>query len=189
MEGINMNCWKTVNFHKQYGAQRLFILSSMTMIGCFLFLYVPITTYFAHNKLSDDYFLLFMAMILLMYPLHKLLHLLPMIHLGDKIKKTWNRHLQFLPVLHIQVKEPIGKIHFQFALIVPFVIISGLLLLSCFLFTSYVHYFLMLFAYHTGMCVPDFIRMKNLWRSPRSCYVEENEDGFEILINNVSELS
>ncbi|MEI2369160.1 DUF3267 domain-containing protein, partial [Niallia circulans] len=89
-----MNCWKTVHFHKKYGTQRLFILSTMTMIGCFLFLYVPIISYFAHNKLSDDYFLLFMAMFLLMYPLHKLLHLLPMLHLGDKIKKTWTKHLQ-----------------------------------------------------------------------------------------------
>jgi len=180
-----MNCWKTVNFHKKYGFERLFFMSSLTMIICFLFLYVPTTSYFAHNKLSDDYFILLIIGFISIYPLHKLLHLLPIIHLKDKIRKTWNLTFRFLPVISIQVKEPIGKGHFLLTIMTPFILISGILLGCCFIYTHYVHYFLILFAYHVGICVPDFIRMKNIWKSPRTCFVEENENGFEILINNM----
>ncbi|KAB7664125.1 DUF3267 domain-containing protein [Bacillus sp. B1-b2] len=180
-----MNCWKTVNFHKRYGIERLFFMSSLTMISCFLFLYVPITSYFAKNELSDDYFFLLLLSILIIYPLHKLLHLLPLISMQDKIKKHWEIVFNIFPVFHIQVKEPIGKGLFLLTLMTPFIIISGLLLCLCFQYTHYVHYCLILFAYHTGICFPDFLRMKNLWKTPKTCYVEENEDGFEILINNI----
>lgn len=181
-----MNCWKTINFHKEYGSQRLFIMSSLTMISTFLFLYVPITTYFAENVLYDNYFDLFLVCLIFIYPIHKLLHLLPMMHLGEKVKKTVHVHFHLVPTIEIRACDPIGKIQFFLALITPFLVITSILILSCFLFTHYVHYFLIIFAYHFGLCVPDFIRMKNLWNSPKECYVEENEDGFEILVNRIN---
>ncbi|MFT8323199.1 MAG: DUF3267 domain-containing protein [Bacillus sp. (in: firmicutes)] len=181
-----MNCWKTINLQRQYGLQRIFIISSLTMILTFLFLYVPITTYFAQNRLNDNYFSLFLLCLVLVYPIHKLLHLLPMVPLGDKVKKKLDVQYRFFPIICIRADEPIGKFHFLFASITPFIVLNITFIACCFLFTHYVHYFLILFAYHFGICVPDFIRMKNLWKSPSKCYVEENEHGFEILVNKIS---
>ncbi|MGP7819001.1 DUF3267 domain-containing protein [Niallia sp. 01092] len=181
-----MNCWKTINMNKQYGLQRLFIISSITMILTFLFLYVPTTTYFAQNSLNDNYFILFLLCLLFIYPVHKLLHLLPLIPLGNKVKKTMDVQYRFFPIISIRASEPIKKGHFLISSVTPFIVLNITFIACCFLFTHYVHYFLILFAYHFGLCVPDFIRMKNLWKSPSRCFVEENEDGFEILINKIS---
>ncbi|WP_445486572.1 DUF3267 domain-containing protein [Niallia sp. 03133] len=181
-----MNCWKTINLQKQYGLQRLFIISSLTMIMTFLFLYVPITTFFAQNNLNGNHFILFLLCMFFIYPIHKLLHLLPLLSLGNKIEKTFDIQYRFLPLIYIRANEPIRKFHFLISSITPFIVINVFLIACCFLFTHYVHYFLILFAYHFGICVPDAVRMKNLWRSPSKCYVEENEDGFEILVNKIS---
>jgi len=181
-----MNCWKTINFHKQYGFQRILFMSSLTMVFTFLFLYTPTIAFFAQNSLNDNYFSSFIAAFLFVYPVHKLLHFLPVVHLGKKIKKSVDIHYGIFPLICIRAADPIGKIQFIFALIMPMLVINTALVICCFLFPHYVHYFLILFAYHFGMCVPDFIRIKSLWKSPKSCYVEENEDGIEILVSNVS---
>ncbi|GKU81692.1 DUF3267 domain-containing protein [Niallia sp. NCCP-28] len=181
-----MNCWKTINLQKQYGMQRLFIISSLTMLITFLFLYVPFTAYFSQNRLNDNYFSLFLLCIAITYPAHKLLHYLPMIPLGKKVKKIVYINYHFFPVIYFRAQEPIKKWNFVIASITPVIVLNAVFIGCCFLFTHYVHYFLILFAYHFGMCVPDFIRMKNLWKAPNQCFVEENEDGFEILINKAS---
>jgi len=181
-----MNCWKTINLQKQYGMQRLFIISSLTMLITFLFLYVPFTAYFSQNRLNDNYFLLFLFCMLITYPVHKLLHYLPMIPLGKKIKKMFYIHYYIFPVISFRAQDPIKKWNFLLASVTPFIVLNAVFIGGCFLFTHYVHYFLILFAYHFGICVPDFIRMKTLWKAPSNCFVEENEDGFEILISQAS---
>ncbi|WP_174730592.1 DUF3267 domain-containing protein [Mesobacillus harenae] len=176
-----MNCWKAVNYSKQYGAQRLFILSSLTMLFTFVLLYVPVS-FFSHAPFQDGNFLLFLAALWLIYPAHKLLHLLPVLHLGGNIKKTMNFKYGLFPIIHIKAQEPVEKKYFMLALAMPFVVINTMLVYGANIFPEYTHYFTILLAYHVGVCLPDLISGKCIFGSPRDSYIEESEDGIEILV-------
>ncbi|MCQ6273396.1 DUF3267 domain-containing protein [Bacillus sp. V3B] len=178
-----MHCWKEINLNKHYGTQRVFILSFLTMLFTFILLYVPANYIFEPTSLNDKYILLLMAGLWLMYPVHKIIHYMPLIYLKNKIKKSFVVKYCIFPVMQIQVIEPIAKWLFLLSLIAPFIVINSLLVGAFYLFNQYVHYFIILLAYHIGLCVSDLICAKNVLRAPNQAYIEENEDGFEILVN------
>ncbi|MGS2777999.1 DUF3267 domain-containing protein [Robertmurraya sp. GLU-23] len=179
-----MNCWKTINFTRQYGSQRLFILSALTMLFTFILLYIPATYLFVATTFYDNHFIYFILALILLYPAHKLLHFLPIAHLNEKVRKTVDLKFGFIPTIKIQITEPIKKYQFLIALLSPFVIINSVLLAACFLFPHYAHYFTILIAYHIGMSVSDLICGKDVITAPKNAFIEENEDGYEILIIN-----
>lgn len=179
-----MNSWKTVNFSKQYGSQRIYFMSSLTMILCFIIFYVPAQYLFEANVLYDNYFILFVMAIWLIYPFHKLLHFVPVAHLGNKMKKLLEFKCGVFPIIQIKIYEPISKWLFLFALLFPFIIINSILIGACILFPHYVHYFTILLAFHVGICFPDMICAKNVITAPNCSYIEENDDGIEILLEN-----
>lgn len=177
-----MNCWKTISFTKQYGSQRLFILSSLTALFTFILLYIPVTYLFISISLYDNYFIVFVTGVLLMYPTHKLFHYLPICFLNKKIIKDIRLGTWHLPVIEIRVNEPIPKSLFLLALLTPFLSVNALLIIGCFTMPHYLHYFTILLAIHTGLCVSDFLAVKNVLFAPKHSLIEENEDGFEILV-------
>ncbi|MBU8880012.1 DUF3267 domain-containing protein [Bacillus sp. FJAT-29790] len=179
-----MNCWKTVNFTKQYGSQRLFIMSSLTTLLTFIFIYVPAQYLFEATTFYDNYFLLFVVSLWLMYPIHKFFHYLPIAHHSRKVKKSVTFKYGIFPIIQIRVHEPMSKWLFMFALFTPFLVINSILLWACFIFPHYVHYFTILLAFHVGLCLPDLIWAKNVLSAPNRSYIEESEDGIEILLHN-----
>lgn len=179
-----MYCWKAIKLNKKYGTQRVFILSSLTMLFAFIFLYVPANYLFVPTSLNDQYISLLMIGLWLMYPIHKMIHYIPLIPLKNKVKKSFTFKYIIFPVIQIKVAEPIAKWLFLLSLVTPFIVINGLLVVACYVFNHYVHYFIILLAYHIGLCVSDFICVKNVLSSPHQAYIEENEDGFEILVNH-----
>ncbi len=177
-----MNCWKAINIHKQYGTKRVFILSSITMLFAFIFLFVPATYVFVPRTFYDNHLLLFLTCFWLIFLIHKFFHLLPFIHLGKKVKKSFKMKYRIFPLIQIRVNEPISKWLFLLSLILPFFIINTLLFIFCYFFSHYVHYIIILLAYHIGICVSDFICIKNVLTAPTQSYIEETDDGFDILI-------
>lgn len=177
-----MNCWKTVNFTKQYGSHRLFILSSLTMFFTFIILYLPVTYFFVAYSHYDQYFFQLVIGLMLLYPIHKLFHYLPIAHLGNKVVKKVELNKFYIPTIIVRINEPISKVHFLITLCTPFLIVNILLLGVCYLFPHYVHYFTILIAFHVGICASDFIRGKDVIFAPKNSFIEENEDGIEILV-------
>lgn len=177
-----MNCWKAINLTKQYGSGRVFFLSTLTMLLTYVSIYVLVNFLFVPTSFDDKYFILLIIGLWLMYPLHKLMHLLPILNFKDKIQKKFSIKFFILPIIQIRVVEPISKWFFIFSLIMPFIFIDGLLFIACFAFHDYVHYFTILLAFHIGICVSDFICLKKVLLAPNKAYIEENEDGFEILV-------
>lgn len=177
-----MHCWKSINLNKQYGYQKICILSLLTMLLSFVTIYTIISLGFADGKLRDDYTIMFIGGLIILYPIHKLLHLLPLLFAVNKLKMQTGP-LKFCPTFSIKVKEPISKRLFLLALLTPIVIGSSFLLFCALLYPSYAHYFTILLSLHIGICVSDIISLKNVMNSPQKCFVEENEDGFEILIS------
>lgn len=181
---ILLNCWKTVNYTRQYGTHRLFIISLITMLLTFIILYISLSYLFVPTTFYDNHFFLFIFCLILVYPVHKLLHLLPISHLGPKIRKRIERKFIFFPSIQITAHEPISKHLFLLALLLPFVTLTAILVAFCFMLPHYVHYITILLAYQTGISVPDLVRTVNILKAPKHAYIEENEDGFEILVSN-----
>jgi len=179
-----MNSWKTVNFSKQYGSQRMHFLSSLTMVLCFIIFYVPAQYLFESNALYDNYFILFVIALWMIYPLHKFFHFLPVAHLGNTIQKTIKLKYGCIPIIQIKICEPISKRLFMLALLLPFMMVNTILIGACFFFPHYVHYFTMLLAFHVGICLPDILCAKNVITAPNHSYIEENDEGIAILLQN-----
>lgn len=175
-----MHCWKSINKSKQYGRSRIRMLSLLFMLCCFILIY-PIFSFFAVNNLSDRYALLFIAGIILLYPIHKLLHFIPLLAVAKRTSFTLKarNYLAF----DIMLIAPLRKRLFIIVLITPFLLISTTLLIGCILLPIYAHYFIILFSFHFGLCASDFIMLKNILQSPHRCFIEENEESFEILVD------
>lgn len=160
------------------------MISLMTMLLTFIILYVPISYFFVTTTLYDNHFFLFVSGIILIYPIHKLLHYLPIAHLGSKIKKKLEWKYRIYPIIQIRVQEPISKSLFLFALLLPFIAITVMLVCACFLLPHYIHYITILLAYQTGISVSDLVYAYNIIRAPKEALIEENDEGFEILVTN-----
>lgn len=166
---------------KQYGLDRLFLLSSLCVITVFSFAYVLLGIINDTSK-SDEYFWIFILTFLSIYPLHKLLHFIPLYRYRDKVKVIINKQYGFLPVVTVRIFEPIHKSRFIFSLLAPFIFINAALISAAILFPIFAHYFTMLLAYHCGICLIDLIYVKNLSKSPKKALIEETDNGFEILV-------
>lgn len=176
-----MHCWKTINVKKQYGFDRIFMLSSLLVVAVFSLFYVMLEI-LHDNRLSDDRFAVFLLSFMLLYPVHKSLHFLPLIRYRNRIHFSVKTQFNFMPILSIRIKEPVPKKRFLFALLAPFLILNSLLIAGAFMFPEFGHYFTMLLAYHCGLCLIDLLYIKNLARSPRKALIEETETGYEILV-------
>jgi Putative zincin peptidase len=176
-----MHCWKTINLERQFGFYRVFLLSSIIMMMVFSFIYVPINLVYS-NSFYDNHSLVFVFGLLSIYPLHKLIHLLPIFPYVKKMRWRWDRKLLILPIVSLRVDRPISKNLYMIALLAPFLVINSILLYGCIQFPHYSHYFAILLAFHSGICAIDFIYAKQLMNSPKNALIEENEDGYEILI-------
>ncbi|MCK1998200.1 DUF3267 domain-containing protein [Psychrobacillus psychrodurans] len=176
-----MHCWKTINVRKQYGLERLFILSSLVVIIVFSFAYALLGIINNTHK-SDDYFWIFVIAFLGLYPIHKLFHFIPMFRHRDKIKFIVIKQFRYFPTLHLRIIEPICKSRFLFILMAPFIFVNVLLIIGALTIPIFAHYFTILFAYHCGICLIDLIYAKNLSKSPKRALIEETDAGYEILI-------
>jgi hypothetical protein len=175
-----MHCWKTINLEKQFGHSRVMLLSCLVMMMVFTVIYVPVNLILSKD-LYDTHFYIFLTGMILVYPLHKLLHIVPVLSYVNKLRFKVKFHLFFIPVVSFRVSEPISKYRFILALVFPFIIVNSVLVSGCIMMPHYSHYFTILTAYHTGICTIDFLYAKCLLYSPRDAMIEENEEGYEIL--------
>ncbi|MGD7045203.1 DUF3267 domain-containing protein [Jeotgalibacillus proteolyticus] len=176
-----MHCWKSINVKKQYGFYRIFMFSAILVLAVFSLLYI-FSQLISETSLKDQYFLLFVIGLFIIYPSHKLFHVLPLLsYLNDIIIKT-RFQFYFVPIMSVRVKKPIPKTAFILALVSPFLIINTLLIAGAYSFPGYSHYFTMLTAYHCGICLVDFLYAKCLVKSPKGAFIEEYDDGYEILV-------
>lgn len=67
-------------------------------------------------------------------------------------------------------------------LLLPNVHLTTALILGSMYFPAYMHYFCIALPFHIGLCVPDFIFIKHLLFAPKMCFIEEFEDGYEVLV-------
>jgi hypothetical protein len=179
-----MTCWKTLSLSKQYGVHRITIVSLFTMLLAFILFFLPLNVFYSNTQLHEDGLLLFTTSLLLIFPCHKLLHALPLFLSGKKLTMKIDRESFILPLISVRPNRSSSKYLMIIVLLTPFILITGIMFSACVLFPEYIHYFTIIAAINLGFCVSDFIFIKQLIKAPKSCIIEENGDGYDILINS-----
>ncbi|MGG3926791.1 DUF3267 domain-containing protein [Metabacillus fastidiosus] len=177
-----MNCWKTINISKDYGFYRLSFLSILSMIIAFIIIYLPINFIFPTTHFKEVPFLLFIFLLIGLVPFHKFLHIVPLLLSGNRMTYQWKVYL-FIPTIRVKPCYSTKKLYMLLSLMTPFITVTTLFTILGFHFPSYIHYFCIATAFHIGICISDFIFIKQILKAPRKCYIEEFEDSFEVLIN------
>lgn len=178
-----MRCLKTINVERRDEYNRVFFKSSLIslLVMCILFL--------IENLVFPGQFVMVFELptfvaLLLLYPVHKGLHLLALLRYRDGIQMRFKRHFYFVPCLQVRVKRVIPKWRYIASLALPFVVISALLIIVM-IATPVLHspFFLILIAIHAGMCYPDFLHIRNIIGTPKHTFVEDADRGFSVLVS------
>ncbi|RAI79432.1 DUF3267 domain-containing protein [Macrococcoides goetzii] len=173
-------CNKNFNFRATYGLQRILLISALTSILVFIVSFELFSSVFGKH-FSDQYFFLFIAACLLLYPFHKFCHMIPFMNdMKSMILQKTNKS-KFFPLFNIRINHPIHKIKFGISLMLPFVIITFITLYCAVVLLQFAHYFLFIFSINVGMSFIDFIYLKYIINTPKGSYIEERKYGFEIL--------
>lgn len=174
------SCTKNFNIKTTYGIQRIVFISTVIAVILFLVSF-EIFNSFVNVQFSDDHFLLLALSLILVYPLHKLLHLI--VFIGNArslmIQKVTRR--QWPPLLNIRVNHPISKWQFALALVLPFILITAASMFCAVNLPHFGHYFMFIFSVNAGISFIDFVYLKYVLKTPKDTYVEERRYGFEIL--------
>ncbi|MFK4998217.1 metalloprotease family protein [Bacillus sp. N9] len=149
-----MHCWKSFHIDKRYYFYRRFIISTLITLFVFIMLYVPMQI-IATEPLKDHNFLIFLCALIVLYPIHKFFHLIPIMNHYEHIKFSIDMYFYILPIINVRISSPIPKRPFLIALLFPFIVINSGLLALAFLLPQYIHYITILLAYHTGMSAVD----------------------------------
>ncbi|WP_033829580.1 DUF3267 domain-containing protein [Bacillus andreraoultii] len=176
-----MNCWKSVNLYHYYGDLHVIHLAIITVISSYITFYIPFSFLVDIQSLNDNDFLLFIILSFCIYPIHKMIHVCTLLSMKSKFLIRWKRFYQLIPLINIKITVALVKWKYIFALLMPFFILNSILIVCIFLFPSYVHYMTLLLSLHNGICIRDMIYLKLLLKSPTKCFIEENDEGYEIL--------
>ncbi|QPC45987.1 DUF3267 domain-containing protein [Mangrovibacillus cuniculi] len=180
-----MHCYQPYRKQKVHSKDRMIIWSLLIAVITFCVIYVPVHLW-SQTPNRDDHVLILIIGLILLYPLHKFFHILPIIHLWHDMKFSWSTLGKFVPLLTIQVRKPLVKWHYLTSLMFPLLINSLILSSLTFAFPAYSHYFTILQAVHFGICAQDLFILKSIVTCPNASYIEENSIGFEVLVNEAS---
>ena len=101
-------CTRQIDINARFGLPRLAFLGFVTTIISFLICY-EIMHYYSNEPLTDHYFLLFVLGALLLYPLHKVFHLLFLLPYYKSFRIYKINKKKALPFYNVYVNTPVNK--------------------------------------------------------------------------------
>ncbi|MBM7571448.1 DUF3267 domain-containing protein [Aquibacillus albus] len=177
-----MNCWKTINVNREFGINRIYVVSFLIGLLSFIFLYLPFSIIHQSHELKDHgVFPLLLGLVLL--PLvHNLMHILPLILINRRMKIKWHIKYKIFLIISSLPKSKMSKQTTLFSLLAPTLFLTVPGLITSYLFTDYYAYFLIFTAFNIGLSFTDFLCASKLIKAPKKCIVENFNDGFDILV-------
>ncbi|WP_164669576.1 DUF3267 domain-containing protein [Virgibacillus doumboii] len=179
-----MNCWKTVNLNKEFGINRLYLLSFLIGLLTFIFLYVPFSV--MHNSVNINEFGIFPLMIALFFLpiIHAFMHILPLNMMNNRAKLLYSRKNVLFPYVNYYTKKPVPKKVSLLAAFAPtmFITIPGIM--ATYIFAEYYVYFLLFTSVHIAITFTDFLYIINISKAPKQSLIENNNNEFAILIKS-----
>ncbi|MFC5713565.1 DUF3267 domain-containing protein [Thalassorhabdus alkalitolerans] len=184
-----MNCWKSVNTLKDFDSSRLMLISLGITLCIFIISYLIFSLYYGDISSQGIGFTLTVAAIVTLYPVHTMLHYVPLWFAGIKtdvrlykVKKKGKQKV----TMKVQFNKPVAKNLYITALLFPSFLITIGALLGALTWPEYMHYFLLITSINAGLSVYDWVYVKQLIKAPKYSVVERNKNGVDILVKQPS---
>ncbi|ASK60871.1 hypothetical protein CFK37_00930 [Virgibacillus phasianinus] len=177
-----MNCWKSINFTKEFGINRLYFLSFLIGLLSFIFLFVPLSSIHGTTHVNEFGIVPFVGLVILMPTIHSSMHILPLIMMNKRAKVYFNMKKSFIPTCKYQAKTFMSKPVSIMSAFAPtlFITIPGIF--ASMIFADYYVYILLLTAIHIGASFTDFLYILHVSKAPKRAYIESEHEGFAILV-------
>ncbi|UFU00484.1 DUF3267 domain-containing protein [Radiobacillus kanasensis] len=178
-----MNCWKSINISKDFGNNRIYLISMIMGLLSFIILYLPLSIIHDSSNVRD-YGLFPLLFGLLILPLaHKVTHLIPLLIMNKKIKVKWKNKKKNLPNFSFRTHGKMSKSTSLFVLLSPTVMITFPCIVGSYFIADFFAYFLLFAAINIAFSLEDFLYTAHLIKAPRKCMIENAQDGYDILIS------
>lgn len=180
-----MNCWKSINLIKQYGGQRLFIVSILIALLFFMSFFSMFQLTYPNIKSTElgPLPLLFSAMFAL--PAHKVFHCIPLWITGKKAKLVFKpSSLGFMPMIFCNFSHTITRNTTMVLVLFPMIAITGLCITGAVFLPELMPLFITFAAVNIGLSYVDWLYFLCLLKAPRWSLIEDHHDGFSILIKS-----
>ncbi|MGV3489020.1 MAG: DUF3267 domain-containing protein [Tuberibacillus sp.] len=176
-----MNCWKSFNLSKDLGSVRIAMLSLFGMVCFFVIFNLAFTNIYGSIKINQFNILLFLLCVLFVYPMHKLLHAVPIWMTGKKASVKLDRS-GFIPTLFCQIPGTTSKRLYSMVILFPFLFMTGALIVLTVFYPDGIHYYSVTGAINFGISVTDLLSFFYLFSAPSHSIIEEDQNGCRILI-------
>ncbi|QDP39721.1 DUF3267 domain-containing protein [Radiobacillus deserti] len=178
-----MNCWKSINLSKEFGSNRIYLISMIVGLLSFIILYLPFSI-IHHSSNVKDYGLFPLLFGLLILPLaHKVAHLVPLLVMNKKIKIKWKNKKKNLPNFSFRTHGKMSKNTSLFVLLSPTVLITIPCIVGGYFIPDFFAYFVLFAAINITFSLEDFLYAAYLVKAPKRCVIDNAQDGYDILIN------
>lgn len=177
-----MNCWKSINFTKEFGVNRLYLLSFLIGLLSFIFLFVPFSSIHGTTHVNEFGILPFLGLIILLPTIHSFMHILPLIMMKKRINIYFNLKKNIIPTCKYHSKTFLSKPISLMVAFAPtlFITIPGIY--ASLVFADYYVYILLFTAIHIGASFTDFLYILHISKAPKRAFIESENDGFAILV-------
>lgn len=181
-----MNCWKSININRDYGLQRIMILSILIGLFYFVIFYVSLSLLFPQVHYQGIGLTYLILSLLLVFPIHKLLHCLPVWLMGKKAYLKFQFENYMFPMIYCKFPKVLSKNVSLVATITPTIFITAIAIIGSIIFPVFIPFFSIFSTLNITLGIIDFIYVIHLWNAPRSAFLEDNHYGFHILTKEVS---
>lgn len=180
--GIGMNCWKSINITKEFGLNRLYMISFLLGLLSFIFLYVPFSILHGDIRVNESGIIPLVIGLLFLPTIHTFMHILPLIIMNKRVKLKLKKSKKLLCLFTYYTKAHITKKATFVTLLTPSVFITLPGVIASYIFADYYVYWLIFAAVHIGISFSDFLSVLYIAKAPKAAFIENVNNGFDILI-------
>lgn len=177
-----MNCWKSINFTKEFGLNRLYFLSFLIGLLSFVFLYVPFSSIHGTTHVNELGIVAFFGLIILMPTIHSFMHILPLTMMNKRTKIYFNLKKSIIPTFKYHAKTFLSKPMSLMAASAPILFITIPGIFASLIFAEYYVYILLFTAIHIGASFTDYLYILHITKAPKHAFIESEYEGFTILV-------
>lgn len=156
-------------------------ISFLIGLMAFIILYVPLSMIHDGNHLHESGIILFIIAIILLPTLHSFMHILPLIVLNKRIKLICQRK-KMMPIFTFYTDAHVSKYSSILSSLMPTLCLTIPGIIASISVPSFYVYLLLATSIQIGLSVIDFLYIRHLIKAPKNAFIENGDEGFDILL-------
>ncbi|WP_411955010.1 DUF3267 domain-containing protein [Alkalibacillus sp. S2W] len=179
-----MTCWKTINISREFGHNRLKILSVFFSIMSFIVLFVPFSIIHHNVSLHEPALWQVLLGLLTLPILHKLAHAFPLTFTSKEFTLKWYFKYRYIPMLKFKMRSSLSKRTSIIMMLAPTIVLTLPLLAGAIVLPTFYPILIVFTAIHLGISLTDWLMLSFFIRAPKQCIVEKSKHNYDILVQS-----